>query len=41
MPLLRAAADTALLGFTGTDLPEQAGAISSGAPYKLRARVTG
>ncbi|MFE5710338.1 hypothetical protein ACFQ7J_05850 [Streptomyces sp. NPDC056501] len=41
MPLLRAAADAALLGFTGVDLIEQAQAISSGALYKLRIRVTG
>ncbi|MFE5710619.1 hypothetical protein ACFQ7J_07315 [Streptomyces sp. NPDC056501] len=41
VPLLRRAADTALLGFTGVDLIEQAQAISSGAPYKLRVRVTG
>ncbi|MCX4985793.1 hypothetical protein [Streptomyces sp. NBC_00572] len=41
VPLLRAAADRALLGFTGTDLAEQAQAISSGAPYELRVRVTG
>lgn len=41
VPLLRAAADRALLGFTGSDLVEQAQAISSGAPYELRVRVTG
>ncbi|MEU3749027.1 MULTISPECIES: hypothetical protein [Streptomyces] len=41
VPLLRAAADAALLGFTGADLAEQAQAISSGAPYGLRVRVTG
>ncbi|MFF3843464.1 hypothetical protein [Streptomyces sp. NPDC001930] len=41
VPLLRAAAETALLGFTGADLLEQAQAISSGAPYELRVRVTG
>ncbi|MFG2840904.1 hypothetical protein ACGFYE_38625 [Streptomyces zaomyceticus] len=41
MPLLRAAAGAALLGFTGADLLEQAQAISSGAPYELRVRVTG
>ncbi|MFB7398298.1 hypothetical protein [Streptomyces sp. NPDC056191] len=41
VPLLRAAAEAALLGFTGADLLEQARAISSGAPYELRVRVTG
>ncbi|MFB7395167.1 hypothetical protein [Streptomyces sp. NPDC056191] len=41
VPLLRAAAEAALLGFTGADLLEQAQAISSGAPYELRVRVTG
>lgn len=41
VPLLRAAADRALLGFTRADLIEQAQAISSGAPYELRVRVTG
>ncbi|MFE5902174.1 hypothetical protein ACFQ67_32875 [Streptomyces sp. NPDC056488] len=41
VPLLRAAADAALLGFTGADLAEQAGAISTGARYELRVRVTG
>ncbi|WP_024759824.1 hypothetical protein [Streptomyces exfoliatus] len=41
VPLLRRAADTALLGFTGADLIEQAQAISSGAPYELRVRITG
>ncbi|ALO05692.1 hypothetical protein AQF52_0090 [Streptomyces venezuelae] len=41
VPLLRKAADAALLGFTGADLAEQAEAISSGAPYELRVRVTG
>ncbi len=40
VPLLRAAADRALLGFTDADLAEQAWAISSGAPYELRVRVT-
>ncbi|MFD3729477.1 hypothetical protein [Streptomyces sp. NPDC058671] len=40
VPLLRAAADRALLGFTAADLSEQAQAISSGAPYQLRVRVT-
>ncbi|MER5966855.1 hypothetical protein [Streptomyces sp. NPDC002057] len=41
VPLLRAAADRALLGFATADLIEQAEAIRSGAPYKLRVRVTG
>ncbi|MFB8080175.1 hypothetical protein [Streptomyces sp. NPDC056013] len=41
IPLLRKAADAALLGFTGADLVEQAKAISSGARYELRVRVTG
>ncbi|CAM5388673.1 hypothetical protein [Streptomyces tanashiensis] len=41
MPLLRTAADAALLGFTGADLAEQAEAISTGARYELRIRVTG
>ncbi|MFB7609921.1 hypothetical protein [Streptomyces gardneri] len=41
VPLLRAAANAALLGLTGADLVEQAQAISSGAPYELRVRVTG
>ncbi|MFE5595903.1 hypothetical protein [Streptomyces sp. NPDC056549] len=40
MPLLRAAADRALLGFTSADLVEQAEAISTGARYELRVRVT-
>ncbi|MFD3336127.1 hypothetical protein ACFWV1_26290 [Streptomyces sp. NPDC058700] len=40
VPLLRTAADRALLGFTDADLAEQAQAISSGAPYQLRVRVT-
>ncbi|MER5710489.1 hypothetical protein AB0B13_04535 [Streptomyces sp. NPDC042898] len=39
VPLLRAAADSALLGFTAADLTEQAEAISSGARYELRVRV--
>ncbi|MFF9070656.1 hypothetical protein ACF09E_35480 [Streptomyces sp. NPDC014891] len=39
--LLRGAADAALLGFTGADLVEQARAISTGARYELRVRVTG
>ncbi|MFD9047855.1 hypothetical protein [Streptomyces zaomyceticus] len=41
VPLLREAADDALLGFTGADLIEQAQAISTGARYELRVRVTG
>ena len=41
VPLLRTAADRALLGFTGTDLLEQAQAISTGARYELRVRVAG
>lgn len=41
LPLLRAAADRALLGFAPADLREQAEAISSGTPYVLRVRVTG
>ncbi|MFI1980269.1 MULTISPECIES: hypothetical protein [Streptomyces] len=41
VPLLRAAADAALLGFTGTDPAEQAEAISTGARYEPRVRVTG
>ncbi|MGW2020345.1 hypothetical protein [Streptomyces sp. NPDC001927] len=41
LPLLRAAADRALLGFTTADLREQAEAISSGRPYVLRIRVAG
>ncbi|MBT2439778.1 hypothetical protein J7E93_06510 [Streptomyces sp. ISL-36] len=40
VPLLRAAADQALLGFTGADLREQAEAISTGRPYTLRVTVT-
>ncbi|WP_433544337.1 hypothetical protein ACQPZG_03915 (plasmid) [Streptomyces sp. CA-294286] len=36
VPLLRRAADRSLLGFAPTDLQEQAQAISSGAPYRLR-----
>ncbi|MCX5388494.1 hypothetical protein [Streptomyces sp. NBC_00094] len=39
VPLLRAAADKVLLGFTTADLTEQAEAISSGARYELRIRV--
>ncbi|MFC9699972.1 hypothetical protein ACFTWD_04590 [Streptomyces sp. NPDC056943] len=41
VPLLRAAADKALLGFSIADLSEQAEAISSGARYELRVRVAG
>lgn len=41
LPLLRAAADRALLGFTRADLREQAEAISAGQPYVLRVRVAG
>ncbi|MEV7660125.1 hypothetical protein AB0O39_39015 [Streptomyces anulatus] len=40
LPLLRRAADEALLGFTDADLREQAEAIRSGARYVLRVRVT-
>ncbi|MET8890803.1 MULTISPECIES: hypothetical protein [Streptomyces] len=40
LPLLRRAADEALLGFTDADLREQAQAIRSGEPYVLRVRVT-
>ncbi len=40
LPLLRRAADEALLGFTDEDLREQAEAIRSGARYVLRVRVT-
>ncbi|WP_329359883.1 hypothetical protein [Streptomyces anulatus] len=40
LPLLRRAADEALLGFTDADLREQADAIRSGARYVLRVRVT-
>ncbi|MER5853486.1 hypothetical protein ABT126_42925 [Streptomyces sp. NPDC002012] len=36
LPLLRAAADRALLGFAAADLHEQAEAISAGRPYVLR-----
>ncbi|GHH43515.1 hypothetical protein [Streptomyces candidus] len=36
VPLLRRAADRALLGFAPADLQEQAQAISSGAPCRLR-----
>ena len=41
VPLLRAAAERALLGFTRADLVDQARAISSGAPYELLIRGTG
>ncbi|GAA3387764.1 hypothetical protein [Streptomyces roseoviridis] len=41
VPLLRAAAERALLGFTPADLADQAEAISSGRPYELRIRVIG
>ena len=40
VPLLRAAADHALLGFTAADLREQAEAISTGRPYELRISLT-
>ncbi|MFF8410594.1 hypothetical protein [Streptomyces omiyaensis] len=40
LPLLRAAATDAQLGFTGADLAEQADAISRGARYELRVQVT-
>ncbi|MEU9033323.1 hypothetical protein AB0D45_00125 [Streptomyces sp. NPDC048352] len=40
LPLLRRAADEALLGFTDADLQEQAEAISAGQPYALRVKVT-
>jgi hypothetical protein len=39
VPLLRRAADRALLEFTEADLQEQATAISSGASYGLRVTV--
>ncbi|MBT2439934.1 hypothetical protein J7E93_07325 [Streptomyces sp. ISL-36] len=39
LPLLRRAADEALLGFTEADLREQAQAISTGEPYVLRVTV--
>ncbi|MFD9369427.1 hypothetical protein ACFWA6_17260 [Streptomyces sp. NPDC060020] len=39
LPLLRRAADKALLGLTDADLREQAQAISTGEPYVLRATV--
>ncbi|MBT2393554.1 hypothetical protein J7E87_30115 [Streptomyces sp. ISL-1] len=40
LPLLRRAADQALLEFTHADLGEQAEAISTGEPYVLRVTVT-
>lgn len=40
LPLLRQAADQALLEFTHADLLEQAEAISAGRPYNLRVTVT-
>lgn len=40
VPLLREAADRALLEFAPTDLAEQAEAISMGDPYVLRVTVT-
>ncbi|MFD5425492.1 hypothetical protein [Streptomyces sp. NPDC127084] len=40
LPLLRRAADRALLEFTHADLVEQAEAISTGERYVLRIRVT-
>ncbi|GAA2417718.1 hypothetical protein ACFPFX_04560 [Streptomyces mauvecolor] len=40
VPLLRRAADQALLGFTTADLREQAEAISTGRPYELRITLT-
>ncbi|WP_053731092.1 hypothetical protein [Streptomyces sp. WM6378] len=40
VPLLRRAADQALLGFTAADLGEQAEAISTGRPYELRITLT-
>ncbi|MFD7259078.1 hypothetical protein [Streptomyces sp. NPDC059874] len=39
LPLLRRAADEALLGFTDADPREQAEAISAGEPYALRVTV--
>ncbi|MFJ1869411.1 hypothetical protein ACIOD1_32980 [Streptomyces sp. NPDC088097] len=39
LPLLRRAADQALLGFTDADLGEQAEAISTGQSYVLRVTV--
>lgn len=40
LPLLRRAADQALLEFTDADLLEQASAISAGERYVLRVTVT-
>lgn len=40
LPLLRRAADQALLEFAHADLREQAEAISAGEPYVLRVTVT-
>jgi hypothetical protein len=40
LPLLRAATADARLAFTDVDLAEQAAAISQGARYELRVRVT-
>ncbi|MFB6881430.1 hypothetical protein ACFCY8_11395 [Streptomyces noursei] len=40
LPVLRRAADSALLEFTAADLREQATAISTAAPYELRVTVT-
>ncbi|WP_181010857.1 hypothetical protein [Streptomyces sp. SM13] len=40
LPLLRRAADEALLGFTAADLREQAEAIRGGERYVLRIRAT-
>ncbi|WP_433860298.1 hypothetical protein [Streptomyces kronopolitis] len=39
VPLLRRAADEALLDFRHQDLVEQAAAISNGEPYELRIEV--
>ncbi|MEU4730796.1 hypothetical protein [Streptomyces sp. NPDC023588] len=39
LPLLRQAADDALLGFTDVDLREHAEAISTGEPYVLSVTV--
>ncbi|MEU6164818.1 hypothetical protein [Streptomyces tanashiensis] len=41
VPLLRAAAGCALVGFTGADLVQEAEAIRIGARYELQVRVTG
>ncbi|RCH67649.1 hypothetical protein DT019_15395 [Streptomyces sp. SDr-06] len=41
VPLLRRAADQALLGFTAADLREQAEAISTGQLYELRITLRG